>query len=301
MINKKLALSVAVLGMIASSFTTTVSAEKTLYLPGQNPETSSQVASTNTLNAPSYENGVRVMSFGGFKSVSSVSSSSSNFQNLSFSSTTSSSTSGVREMSFGGRQALTTTSSSANTTSGFQFGNAFTGGISANTSSSSYSSSSTGIRNISFGGSNASTTTSNQTTTATQSTQSNPWTTNECSSSYANEMLASINQFRSQNGVGALTLAGDLNNIACAHSKWQNTNNIYEHIGYQGSTPFERCQKAGTTCDSENVYWSTQPTVNGAMNWLKNSPIHRTNMLYPEFKTAGFSLYGNYTTQLFRR
>jgi uncharacterized protein YkwD len=303
MFNKKLMLSVAVLGMVASSFTTTVSAEKTLYLPGQNPDSTSQTASTNTFNAPSYENGVRVMSFGGFKAVSSSSSSASNFQNLSFSSTSSSSNNGVREITFGNRQS-TATSSSANTTnSGIQFGNAYTGGFESK-SSSSYSSSSTGIRTIGFGNnqttSNASFVNSNN--SATTPTQSgNPYSTNECSSSYANEMLNSINKFRSENGVGSLTLASELNNVACAHSKWQDSTKTLDHNGYQGSKFYERCQRAGTSCDGENIYYNTQPTVSAAMEWFKNSPSHRANMLYPEFRSAGFSLYNIYTTQLFRR
>jgi uncharacterized protein YkwD len=120
-----------------------------------------------------------------------------------------------------------------------------------------------------------------------------------CNDDFGKRMLDSINQYRSQNGVANLAMDGDLTGVSCAHSKWMSDNNQLDHYGRYGTSPFDRCSRAGTSCNGENIAYHSQANLDWMMTFFKNSPSHRANLLNPRFTKVGTTLYGIYATQLF--
>jgi uncharacterized protein YkwD len=128
----------------------------------------------------------------------------------------------------------------------------------------------------------------------------NQYTSSNCNIALANQMLALINEHRATNGVGVLSLAGDLNGTACAHSKWMSESGTFSHTGRAGTNPFERCTNAGTACYAENIAYNTETTALNLFTQLKESPGHNANMLDGGFGEIGIGFDGVYVTQNFR-
>jgi uncharacterized protein YkwD len=121
-----------------------------------------------------------------------------------------------------------------------------------------------------------------------------------CNSSLASQMLVFINNHRAENNAKPLSLSGQLDSIACAHSKWMTETGTFSHAGRDATNPFERCQKAGTYCYAENVAYNTIPNVKDLFEQFKTSPGHNINMLDPNFVEVGLAFDGIYVTQIFR-
>jgi hypothetical protein len=128
---------------------------------------------------------------------------------------------------------------------------------------------------------------------------------------FANQVLALTNEFRAQNGQPALKLNAELNAAAAAHSEDMAKQDYFDHIGKNGSKPWDRAKLVGYEARSmgENIaagYTTAAAVVQG---WI-NSPGHRANLLnssYTELGVGYFYLandtgsvnYKAYWTQLF--
>ena len=121
----------------------------------------------------------------------------------------------------------------------------------------------------------------------------------QCPDSFNVQMVSMINDFRRQNGVSPVQLDNSLNYVACQHSNWMKANNNLDHTGVDGTNPFDRCVRARTVCNAENIAFHSQKDINWMMEFFRNSPSHRTNMLNPEYTKVGVGLSDIFATQLF--
>ena len=88
------------------------------------------------------------------------------------------------------------------------------------------------------------------------------------------------NQIRLEKGLSSLTLNAKLQKTAQAQADDQAKQRKMSHDGSDGSTPFERMERAGYTYNraAENVAFG-QYTVDELMEGWMNSPPHRKNIL----------------------
>lgn len=113
------------------------------------------------------------------------------------------------------------------------------------------------------------------------------------------KLLCLINNHRSANGKKALSSDSKLNLTAQSHSQWMNSTGNLSHTGENGSTPFERCQLNGTSCNAENIAYNSAITSDKIFQQWKNSPGHNQNML-GNFSFIGIGRSGGYATTVFR-
>jgi uncharacterized protein YkwD len=126
------------------------------------------------------------------------------------------------------------------------------------------------------------------------------FSSNTCDQSMIYELLSLVNNHRLANDLGTVTLAGDLNNVACSHAQWMNETGNFSHAGKDGTNPYQRCQRAGTVCWAENVAYDTVTTAYNMFEMYKNSPGHNKNMLNPDYTEIGLAFEGIYNAQVFR-
>lgn len=88
-----------------------------------------------------------------------------------------------------------------------------------------------------------------------------------------------LNQYRTQSGLNALSFENALNNAACSHTSWMANTGNFSHTGEGGSTPWQRCNNAGTSCDAENIAYASYGDASVTFNQWKNSAGHNANML----------------------
>jgi uncharacterized protein YkwD len=104
------------------------------------------------------------------------------------------------------------------------------------------------------------------------------------------EVLAIVNRERAANGCGAVTVNAKLAAVARAHSVDQATHGTMSHTGSDGSSPWDRANRAGYThAIGENVaagYRTAEAVMTG---WL-NSPGHRANILNCAAKAIGIGV-----------
>jgi uncharacterized protein YkwD len=100
--------------------------------------------------------------------------------------------------------------------------------------------------------------------------------------------LTLVNNYRAENGLGALSLSPALSAAAKAHSQDMAAKNYFEHEGLDGSTFSQRIIAAGYTGNptAENIFAGDQ-TAAGAFESWKNSPPHNANMLSPNSLAIG--------------
>lgn len=100
-------------------------------------------------------------------------------------------------------------------------------------------------------------------------------------------MLAAVNKFRSENGVGALVWCPALANSALGHSADMANRQFFDHVNPDGDDPFARMLAAGYGENGgENIavgYESVELVMEG---WI-NSPGHRANLLDSGFVDFG--------------
>jgi len=106
---------------------------------------------------------------------------------------------------------------------------------------------------------------------------------------YNNEyMVCLVNKARAQNGAPALGINQDLTSAAQQHSTDMARSNNMDHTGSDGSSPGDRCQKAGFNWSAvaENIAFGQDSMDSVMQSWL-NSPGHRENIMNPEYTMMG--------------
>ena len=130
-------------------------------------------------------------------------------------------------------------------------------------------------------------------TRAPSSTPSNTPSNGSFQSSLESEFLTLINNYRAQNGLGALTRNGALNAAARNHSQDMAVNRYFSHYSPDGKSPFTRMSEAGYQCSGskgENIaagYSSAQ----AAFDAWKNSSGHDANMRNGSYRAIGIGVY----------
>jgi uncharacterized protein YkwD len=123
--------------------------------------------------------------------------------------------------------------------------------------------------------------------------------------------LQIINDYRAQNGLGALKACTSLNRAAQGHSEDMRDKNYFDHTGLDGSLPWDRacsaCYDLGcgpATAMAENIAAGNSGAQGTFTQW-KNSPGHNKNMLGASFKVIGIGRatgggqFGVYWTNVF--
>lgn len=128
---------------------------------------------------------------------------------------------------------------------------------------------------------------------------------------FISRVLELTNQFRAQNGLGALRANAELDAAAQNHSQDMAVQDYFSHTGKDGSAPWDRAERVGYSARSmgENIAAGQTTPESVVQGWI-NSPGHRANMLnasYTELGVGYFLLspdtgsvnYSTYWTQLF--
>lgn len=117
-------------------------------------------------------------------------------------------------------------------------------------------------------------------------------------------MLEYVNRERVAAGVGALVMDDRLLDAARKHSQEMFDQSYFAHDSPVAGSPFDRMQRAGArfTTAGENLAYA--PTVEAVHRGLMNSPLHRKNILNPDFKRVGIGIvksnaWGRMVTQNF--
>ncbi len=97
-------------------------------------------------------------------------------------------------------------------------------------------------------------------------------------------LVDAVNALRAEYGLPPYQANPSLMTAAQLHSEWAAGAGYHSHAGPDGSRPRDRAIRQGfgggsTVYVSENIYWSSaSPTVDTAMNWWRNSPVHFRGM-----------------------
>ncbi|HEX5542400.1 MAG TPA: CAP domain-containing protein [Micromonospora sp.] len=120
----------------------------------------------------------------------------------------------------------------------------------------------------------------------------------------AQQVLALVNKERAANDCGAVTINDRLTTAAQRHSQDQADHNTMSHTGSDGSTPWQRAERAGYShAIGENVAAGYR-TPAAVMNGWMNSPGHRANILNCRARAMGLGVVTarngtHYWTQMF--
>jgi uncharacterized protein YkwD len=106
----------------------------------------------------------------------------------------------------------------------------------------------------------------------------------------ASAALQAVNAFRQGSGASPVSLDGQLNNAALAHSRYMAQRNNLSHDGFQ-----QRMQALGRGPSVENVAMGQQ-SVPEVMNSWRNSAGHAANMRNPAMRRMGIAKVGPYWT-----
>ncbi|WP_437769529.1 CAP domain-containing protein [Sorangium sp. So ce281] len=122
--------------------------------------------------------------------------------------------------------------------------------------------------------------------------------------------LTIINQYRAQNGLGALSACTSMSRAAQGHSEDMRDQNYFSHTSLDGRTPWTRMCNAcyelgcGGTAMAENIA-AGNSTAQATFTQWKNSDGHNKNMLGSAYKVIGIGratgggTYGSYWTTVF--
>jgi uncharacterized protein YkwD len=141
-------------------------------------------------------------------------------------------------------------------------------------------------------------------TTTTRATAPKPAGATSAQSEDENQVVALTNQERAQAGCGPVTVNAKLASAARQHSQDQAEHNNMSHTGSDGSSPWERSERAGYgNAIGENVAAGYR-TAAAVMDGWMNSDGHRANILNCDAKAIGVGLaYAGdgtpYWTQMF--
>jgi uncharacterized protein YkwD len=134
----------------------------------------------------------------------------------------------------------------------------------------------------------------------TAEAKDNSFISDRCNFANQKEMLHLINNYRNENGAKNLKLSRQLNEIICSHTDWMLSYNKFSHTGKDLTNPFERCKKADTFCNAENIAYATNPSTKLFFDLYSKSPSHKKNMLNPNYTEIGIADSEIYNGQIFR-
>jgi serralysin len=130
-------------------------------------------------------------------------------------------------------------------------------------------------------------------------------------STFVDQVLVLTNQFRAQNGLAPLKANLELNAAAQGHSEDMANQDYFDHIGKDGSKPWDRAKAVGYEARTmgENIAAGQITPESVVQAWI-DSPGHRANMLNANFTELGVGYmyldndtglvnYYSYWTQLF--
>ena len=105
------------------------------------------------------------------------------------------------------------------------------------------------------------------------------------------QFLTLINNYRAQNGLGALTISTNLNRAAAWMAQDLGANGYFSHTDSLGRDPSTRAQNCGYPGGAgENIAAGTvKDTAAEAFDMWKNSAGHNANMLNGSYKTIGIA------------
>ena len=111
-------------------------------------------------------------------------------------------------------------------------------------------------------------------------------------------MLCLLNAERTSRGLAALRANGRLRNAAVAHSRDMVANHYFAHEDQSGDGPEDRIAHAGYLprygpwVIGENIAWGTDylSTPREILRAWMNSPPHRHNILYSDFREIGVGI-----------
>lgn len=118
------------------------------------------------------------------------------------------------------------------------------------------------------------------------------------SGGFNSSFLTLLNNYRQSQGLNTLSIEVKLTNAAYSHSYWMANGGSFSHTGANGSTPWDRCKNAGTSCDAENIAYGSSD-ANTVFDMWKNSPGHNANML-GSHSVVGICVVGGYSTLVLR-
>jgi uncharacterized protein YkwD len=101
------------------------------------------------------------------------------------------------------------------------------------------------------------------------------------------EMLRFLNEERTSRGLVPLRLDERLREAARAHSRDMFERGYFAHDTPEGKTPAERLDERGITYGVMGENLALAPDVALAHRGLMNSPSHRENILFPEYRKVG--------------
>ena len=120
-------------------------------------------------------------------------------------------------------------------------------------------------------------------------------------------MLKIVNQERSKIGLKALTLSGELTNVATIKAQDMADNGYFDHTSPNYGSPFEMMKHFGIQYRSagENIA-AGQKNAQEVMNSWMNSSGHRANILNSDYEQIGIGYvtggsYGTYWVQMFKK
>ena len=111
--------------------------------------------------------------------------------------------------------------------------------------------------------------------------------------------LGLINNYRAQNGLGALSISTNLTRAATWHSTDMGQNNYFSHTDLLGRSPSTRATDCGYPIGAgENIAaGGAWQSAQSAFTAWKNSSGHNANMLYGPYKQIGIArVYNNDST-----
>ncbi len=119
-------------------------------------------------------------------------------------------------------------------------------------------------------------------------------------------LLDLVNQARCENGLTPLVANDQLGNAGLTHNVDMASNNFFDHVGSDGSLPWDRVGAQGYSWNwvGENIA-AGYPDVSSVFDGWMNSPGHKANILNANFQEMGLSHisgvgeWGHYWTQVF--
>ena len=142
---------------------------------------------------------------------------------------------------------------------------------------------------------------------ASDNTQNSDGSTNQNTSALTEdeqEVFKLINQKRTENGLSALVMDDELQNVARVKAQDMVDNNYFSHNSPTYGTPFEMIKSYGITYKAagENIAGNSSNT--GAVNAWMNSEGHKANILSNNYNYTGIAVvkspvYGKVYVQMF--